>query len=159
LRLGRAHDGGVEHLRVRDHARLRSVPALPGDVVDQGLFVEGHALVSLNWNQKNPLGARVSRYGSSPTGGKLVRPNISSGTIPAKAERSSWTACAERATLWTQSTVSSSQRRMWAKIFGLSDASGSYVPRPKTGCSLRSATKRCSQRRNEFGVRSCASTF
>src|SRR5207248_9882888 len=125
LRLGRAHDGGVAHLRVRGPARLRAVPARPGDVLDQRLFVEGHALVSLNWNQKNPLGASVSRYGSSPTGGKLVRPNISSGTIPAKAERSSWTAWAERATLWTQSTTSSSHFRMCAKMRELSELSGS----------------------------------
>ena len=64
--------------------------------------------LGLSWNQKNPLGASVSRYGRSPIGGKLVRPNISSGTSPANCDRSSSTACAERATLCTQSTMSSS---------------------------------------------------
>ena len=45
------------------------------------------------------------------------------------------------------------------KMRALSPGSGSYVPSPKTGCSLRSAMKRCIQRSSEFGVRSCASTL
>ena len=40
--------------------------------------------------------------------GKRDRPLISSGTIPSKRDRSSWTAWAERARLWTQTTMSSS---------------------------------------------------
>ena len=89
----------VEHARVCHFARLRPEPALRGDEVDQ---------LGFSWNQKNPLGASVSRYGRSPIGGNRVRPNISSGTIPANCDRSSSTAWAERATLWTQSTMSSS---------------------------------------------------
>ena len=53
--------------------------------------------------------------------------------------------------------MSSSYVRMCAKILELSVSSGSYVPRPKTGCSLRRATKRWSQRRTEVGVRSLLS--
>ncbi len=42
----------VEHARVRHLARLRREPAARRDEVDQSC---------LSWNQKNPLGARVSR--------------------------------------------------------------------------------------------------
>ena len=48
--------------------------------------------------------------------GKRVRPNISSGMKPSQRERSSSTACADRATLWTQRTMSSSYVRTCAKI-------------------------------------------
>ena len=34
---------------------------------------------STSWNQKNPRGASVSRYGSSPMRGKRERPKISTG--------------------------------------------------------------------------------
>src|SRR5205085_1018694 len=115
---------GIHHLRVRYIARLPAVPALLHDAVDERLLVEVHACC-LKRNQKNPLGASVSRYGSSPIGGKLVRPNISSGTIPSYRERSSWTGCAERARLWTQRITSSSHFRMCAKIRELSELSGS----------------------------------
>ncbi len=42
----------VEHVRLRDLARLRREPAPRRDEVDQSF---------LSWNQKNPLGARVRR--------------------------------------------------------------------------------------------------
>ena len=42
---------------------------------------------------------------------------------------------------------------------GFSGRSASYVPSPNTGCSLRRAINLCSQRSNECGCRSCASTF
>ena len=99
LRLALVQRGAIEHARVHDLARLRREPAPRGDELDQSF---------LSWNQKKPLGARVSRYGSSPILGKRVRPNISSGTRPANRDRSSSTACAERATLCTHRTMSSS---------------------------------------------------
>src|SRR5439155_3407733 len=159
LRLRRSNDDRLEHLCVRHRARLRGVPPLLQHVLDQRALVEIHSAAAFSWNQKNPRGASVSRYDSSPIAGKRVRPNISSGTIPANSCKSSSTAWADRARLCTQSTMSSSQRLTWAKILVFSGCSGSYVPSPKTGCSFRRAMKRWSQRRNDVGVRSCASTF
>ena len=48
---------------------------------------------------------------------------------------------------------------MWAKIRGFSGTSASKLPSPKTGCSLRSAISRRSQRSSDVGVRSWASTL
>src|SRR3954470_14109465 len=160
-RLRRTELHRIEHLRVRDGARLGAIPALLRDVLDHRMLVEVHEASSAgrSWNQKNPRGASVSRYGNSPIRGKRVRPNISSGTKPSQRERSSSTACAERATLWTQRMMSSSYVRTCAKMRGFSGRSASYVPRPNTGWSFRSAIRRCSQRRSEFGWRRCASTF
>src|SRR5206468_419858 len=107
--------------RVCDVAGLRAEPALAGDEVDQALLVHRHpSSPFLSWNQKNPRGPSVRRYGSSPIGGNAVWPNISTGTCPSQRERSSWTACAERARLCTQRTMSSSYVRTCAKIRGLS---------------------------------------
>src|SRR5712691_6983318 len=102
---------------MRNGARFRAVPPPARDVLDQLALDEAHRVDLLgrassdwgflSWNQKNPRGASVNRYGKSPMAGKRVRPNISSGTISAYSERSSWTAWAERARLCTQRTTSS----------------------------------------------------
>src|SRR5262249_41055353 len=101
---------GVERLRAGDVAGLRPEPALRDDVLDELVLVEDGCVHSgfFSWNQKNPLGLRVSKYGSSPIGGNFERPLISSGTRPAKRDRSSCTACADPARLCTQRTMSSS---------------------------------------------------
>src|SRR3954471_24815545 len=92
-RLRRTELHRIEHLRVRDGARLGSVPPLLRDVLDHRLLVEIHLdSAGRSWNQKNPRGASVSRYGNSPIAGKRVRPSISSGTMPTYFERSSSTA-------------------------------------------------------------------
>ncbi len=81
---------GVEDLGVRDGPRLRAEPALRGDELDERALVRPSlrpAPAVCSWNQKNPRGASVRRYGSSPIGGKAVRPSISTGTIPAIAPR------------------------------------------------------------------------
>jgi hypothetical protein len=52
LRLALVQRDAVENTSVRDLARLRREPAARRDEVDQ---------LCLSWNQKNPLGARVSR--------------------------------------------------------------------------------------------------
>ncbi len=57
--------------------------------------------------------------------GNRERPKTSTGTRPLYAERSSSTACAERARLCTHSITSSSYLRMWAKMRGFDGASGS----------------------------------
>ena len=97
LRVRRPQRDRVDDLCVCDVPRLGAVPALMLHVLDE-LGLIDHACC-LKRNQKNPLGASVNRYGSSPIGGKLVLPNISSGTIPAYRERSSWTGWADRARL------------------------------------------------------------
>src|SRR4029450_13024916 len=116
-----AHERGVHDVGVGDLLRLRAVPAAPADEFAQRRVVDeldlarcdpvgDHSDASgfVSWNQKNPRGARVSRYGSEPTCGNGVRPNISVGPHPSYHERSSSTACADRARLWTQRTTSSS---------------------------------------------------
>ena len=118
-RLG-PHERRVDDVRVRDLLRLRAVPAAPLDerlqllVRDEldlagGDAVGDHSRSSgcISWNQKNPRGASVSRYGRLDLR-NAVRPNISVGTQPSYHERSSSTACADRARLWTQRTTSSS---------------------------------------------------
>ncbi len=107
-RLLRPHDRSRDDLEVRDLARLRAEPALREHELAQCVLRDRHCEVmrrghtssgGRSWNQKKSRGPSVSRYGSSPTGGNAVRPNISSGTIPRNRARSSSTACAERATL------------------------------------------------------------
>ena len=51
----------VDDLRVRHVPRLRGVPALARDELDQLLFGRHSASSLLSWNQKNPRGAIVSR--------------------------------------------------------------------------------------------------
>src|SRR5581483_3247447 len=120
-----AKEDTVDHRGARHGTRLRAEPALARDEVDQLSFI-GHSASSFrNWNQKNPRGARVRRYGSSPMRGNRVRPNISSGTSPSQRDRSSSTACAERARLWTQRIVSSAYCRTCAKMRGFSGRSAS----------------------------------
>src|SRR5205085_822991 len=106
----------LEHSGMRDLARLRAEPALLPNEVEQPPLVDfRHPPLdldhsgSLSWNQKYPRGASVRRYGSSPIAGKRELPKSSTGIRPRNADRSSSTACAERATLWTQRTTSSSQ--------------------------------------------------
>ncbi len=62
-------------------------------------------------NQKKPCAGSVRRYGSSPIGGKAVRPAISTGTRPRKRRRSSSTGCAERARFATHRIASPSSSR------------------------------------------------
>jgi hypothetical protein len=52
LRLPLVECGALDEAGVRDLARLGREPPLRGDEVDQ---------LCLSWNQKNPLGASVSR--------------------------------------------------------------------------------------------------
>src|SRR5581483_8769406 len=93
----------VDDARPSDLAALRAVPALRRHVVDELPLVERaepcHAESFLSWNQNHPRGASVSRYGSFPIRGNPERPSISSGTYSSNSERSSSTACAERARL------------------------------------------------------------
>src|SRR5579884_2959394 len=124
-RLVRAQHRPVDHARVDHVPRLRPEPPLLGDELDQRLLVRHSDSSFRSWNQKNPLGPSVSRYGSSPIRGKRVRPNISSGIIPSQRERSSSTACADRAVLCTHRTTSSSYVRKCAKMRGLSGRSAS----------------------------------
>src|SRR4029077_19176184 len=94
-----------------DVTPLEPVPALVSDVLDQLVLGQlaqlGQETSFLSRNQNQPRGASVSRYGHSPIGGNCVRPSISSGTEPQNSERSSSTACAERARLCTQRMMSS----------------------------------------------------
>ena len=100
--------------RAGDLARLGAVPALAGDVLDQLVLGERRrsrvtSRPSCSRNQKKPRGASVSRYGSSPIGGN-ARPaeHLLRHVARRTRDRSSSTACAERARLCTQRTMSSS---------------------------------------------------
>src|ERR1700722_5907419 len=101
----------------------------------------------------------VNRYGKSPIGGKVVRPSISTGTLPLKALRFNSTGCAERERLATQRMVSSPCSRKYARILRLPGLRKRRVPRPNAWLVLRTANMRLVQLRRELESRDCASTF
>src|SRR5262245_12770427 len=121
--------------------------------------VRGRDPGSTSFNQRNPYGARLKKYGCSPTGGKCAPPNISTTADPRQLRRSSATGSADGARLATTSTRSSASSRTYASTRVLVGERKRSEPRPNARVVFRVVTILRIDVSIDDGERSWASTL